>query len=577
MIKILIVLYFCCIKFSSLNFLRLPSNSSDALSQDCVNDILFTTVKNNEVIYSVNVDLNINLPIIKFNTTETLKNVFKLAIQPDVYVLKETPNIEELIKKLYFKGLFNPRGKFIILTNKLKMSTFKILEDNFIYKVIIILKGIVNNSRIVKKRKFKIINALECHDSFNNRIDAFRYTIREKIRELNIIYQKQPPYVISPKEGLNTEIVNLIASSLKVKPNYKLSNLSDTIGFVDENGQTTGMLLDVRNGKFDLSINILISFFNEYLYFDITIPIMDDVGAFIVARNRVTDYWKMFYEEFTLTVWICLFASIVICYVILYMIQKNLPNAKHNSSLFINILRLFLEGTSPIKSDSQAFNILFLFVLFNSFILTTLYKSKQFNFMNTDQSYQRISSEQDIFKYKLRIVLNKGVFMYNAASDKPLEKLLNKYDPIICNQTISCMYMTAFNKDLVGIHTLRTVKYYISKELVDSEGKSLIYILRSDHMRSYFYWFFRKGHPLFEQFNEKLLKAREAGLIDYIYKRNDMKTQRAIALTQTSNTFQAKPLKLEVLQSTFYVYFVFIAISTVVFLLEITRYFCTCT
>lgn len=323
MIKILIVLYFCCIKFSSLNFLRLPSNSSDALSQDCVNDILFTTVKNNEVIYSVNVDLNINLPIIKFNTTETLKNVFKLAIQPDVYVLKETPNIEELIKKLYFKGLFNPRGKFIILTNKLKMSTFKILEDNFIYKVIIILKGIVNNIRIVKKRKFKIINALECHDSFNNRIDAFRYTIREKIRELNIIYQKQPPYVISPKEGLNTEIVNLIASSLKVKPNYKLSNLSDTIGFVDENGQTTGMLLDVRNGKFDLSINILISFFNEYLYFDITIPIMDDVGAFIVARNRVTDYWKMFYEEFTLTVWICLFASIVICYVILYMIQKN--------------------------------------------------------------------------------------------------------------------------------------------------------------------------------------------------------------------------------------------------------------
>ncbi|KAI2473998.1 Ionotropic receptor 150 [Diabrotica virgifera virgifera] len=546
-------LYMSMILHSSCNnsLLILETYESDDTAR-CVKNIVRSTVHPTDVIYLIDVDIKINSPAIQLNTHKPIKKV--LHLEPTVYII--SGNISAVVQKLSKNMILNNRAKFILILTKIDTESISVFNQNFFRKILIIIIG---NMDVYTCSSDWCFSTGELCSEIKSTKHFFKKRSLNKITELDATWRPFEPYLISPTEGLHTELINMITSHLHLNVNY-----------IETQDRVNPMAVEseFKENRYDFSF---MPYLDDTTQFDKTITFTEDKSVYIVPRIIVNNEWQIFYREFHNNVWICFGVLILSLYMVIKLIFLVVPSP-NNASVLEIIIGILLGGGGQVNTRSVSLKLLLTLYIFFSLLFSTTYRSKMFDIMKTDLSHELITSKDDVLKYNFKMGLAGESFvqLFKLSQNRIDASLTATGRVINCFSYTRCLDRVAFEKDIVSLRLLKPVKFLIPTFYLDSDGRTLIYILQERYAVPYYFGIlFLKGHPLFEEFNKKILLLKEAGFVNYLYTKHERNYTKAKSLAQYKDLIKYSDLNLKTLQSTFMIYLICLAISLVIFCIEL--------
>ncbi|CAH1105961.1 unnamed protein product [Psylliodes chrysocephalus] len=537
------------------NSLNISVKKSENDIEICTNNILESSFNIKDIIILVNTNVKTKYPVKRYST------IFKINLrgrkQPDLYII--SGHTAQALKVLYSSILLISHKKFVIFVDEINEDFLEVLDKYFIYNVLIVT---INSYSVFSLRcssSGKLYSVLlgSCSKLiFEKRL--FHGCIKPH-NNLKVLYGIAPPYVISSSKGIIIELVNMVAANLRLKLEYKSVKPSTTVLDVAKEFKT-------RN--YDMYVSKISDRMVEYLETQKTVGLIQDKLVFVTPNLVEQNRWVIFTKEYSNVVWWYLFGLFVLLYALFYFISYLFKDKNKESIIYI-LLSVLFEGSAMIRTKLLSFKVLFLNYLIFTLIISTVYKSKMFDLMRTDNNFQLINSRADVLTSSLTIALPDPLLMemYKVSTD-PIELGLSKKDFEFCSQNYwECINKTAFEKNVITSCFIKQLQYYVPIHYLDKDGKSMLNVLEEDyHDLFYFVIVFRLGHPLFTVFNKKLMYLYEAGFVKYISDNLERKYKRALYLAKVKRSYI--PLTLKDFQTTFIMYFCCVILCFVVLCLE---------
>ncbi|KAI2473961.1 Ionotropic receptor 141 [Diabrotica virgifera virgifera] len=534
--------------------------------EDCINELLDFVNQDRKFLYLVNT----NIRLIKYSAVlyGESREINKIStMSPDIFVA--SGNVSEVINVLYKLNILYNLKYFIFNVQQLDQDILSILEQYFISKAIFIqlnTKKEYYDIYTMTSGSYQLIDKCPTQKANKQKIKSkLNKLFIKKFGYLNVLYAIDEPFVISSSEGIHIELLNMISKNINVKLNFMKAKernivIDVTPEFIDNRSY------DVYGSLFSSTRSI------QSYAFDETIRITEDKLVYITPNILVTNNWTIFYGEFANSVW-TYFVLLLLTLSVVISITDYLVPEKKNINIVPFLLTVLFEGAVTIYSKKWSVKIIFINYLIFVLIFTTIYKSQMFNIMRKDNAYNPIKNRIDLLKYKFKMCFGSQIIIDSYKSSKdPVEHYFGCQSEVILNTENywECINMTAFEKNTVSFLILKRLEYDGPQVYLDEHGVPLLNILTKDfHSYLYFAIPFRKGHPLFNIFNDKLTILKEAGFVEYQYKVYQLKFERAVAAAQKKSTLYFKVLELNALQSVFFVYIALISVSSLVFGLEL--------
>ncbi|KAI2474000.1 Ionotropic receptor 152 [Diabrotica virgifera virgifera] len=543
------ILYIIIMLFSPVDFLR------DNV-QKCINSILLASVISDEVIYVVNLNFILQVPVIYYNTNQNFtRNLYN---KPTTFILAD--NVCETLENLYNQTLLSSRAKFIILVAKISTKFYKLLDDYNIYKVLVIVESTMQMFvyQTSKKGNYQMMPlTLTCSGLKINDLT----TGTAEISTLKTMYVIAPPVIVNARKGTYVEIVNTI-----------MLNMNVTMDFVKtENYDTFSVPSQFKTGKFDFFIApISEHMIQRDVLLDKTSTVNIVARVFVVPRiSKPKNIWNIFYEEFSMVVWLCFF-TVAFVLNLLFMCFYKRVEINQNVDIHIAMISILFEGCATLHIKSVGLRLLLVNYLIFCLILTTVYKSRMFDIMIRDIPSELFEKSQDIWKYSnFRMCLpNAAVFSIFKVSGYLPYRELTKNNRSFVDEAHNCLEKVAKDKNKLTYLLLDIIKHYVPDFYLDEDGKSLVHTFDIGELPAFFCFGFREGHPIFPAFNSKLSRLKESGIIKHIFFKSSRKYRKAKALANAKDRLQYNALNVDHLGSTFLVYLFGILVSVIAFCLE---------
>ncbi|CAH1105963.1 unnamed protein product [Psylliodes chrysocephalus] len=522
----------------------------------CTNTILESHFILNDSIILVNTNIKTKYPVTYYCTNLKIKKLISRK-KPDLYII--SGHTSQALEVLYSSVLLISQEKFIIFVDEINEDFLKVLDKYFIYNVLIVTINNYSVFRLSCSSSGKLYSVLigSCSKLFFEK-RIFQGCIKP-LNNLKVLYAVAPPYVISSSTGIQIELVNMVAANLKLKLEYEKVKPPTTAFIIAKEFKT-------RN--YDMYVSKISDRVDGDLETQNTFGLVQDKLVFIAPNLVKYNRWVIFTEEYSRLVWWVLCGSFVLLYASFYFISYLFKDRNVGSILYI-LLSVLFEGSAIIHGKRLSFKVLFLNYLLFSLIITTVYKSKMFDLMIADNSFQLINSRADILTSSFKIAFPDPAIieMFKVSTD-PIELGISKANLVYClRDYLECVNKTAFDKNLITSRLVRQLQYYIPIYYLDKDGKSMLNILENEYFDiMYFVTVFRLGHPIFTVFNKKLMYLYETGFVKYISDNFERKYKKAMYLAKVKSS--CKPLTLKVYQSTFIIYFCCVVICFVVICLE---------
>ncbi|CAG9826616.1 unnamed protein product [Diabrotica balteata] len=515
-----------------VSFSAEPEN---AVIGNCLNTLLFSPCNKTEVIYSVNVNIQLQVPIVILNTDNHFKQ--SLLTDPTVFVI--SGNITTALETLYNKGVLNSRAKFIVLVDKITRELLNVLDDYYIYNILIIVNTTLKmfKYKASDKGKYQLTYLKDsCH----------LYKLKDlnsqpaNVYSLKIMYSILRPAIMSNTTGYYVDIIRLITSSLNLKPNFVKSDLSAAFdGF--------NVPLNFRINKYDLYILP-----TPYHYKMQPNMLLDKTcfgsnsAVFVVPRIfKTKNSWKIFYEEFSLYVWLWFFAVILSIYFLFKL-------SGYKANVTISMMSILFEGSALIPLANNGRKILLLTFLHFCTIITAAYKTRMFDIMIKNFSPELFQDLNDIWKeshFKVGVPSENIITIFKNSVNEFYKDLVTKNRTFICDYT-RCLKQTANDKNIVSYLLKETFMYATPDLCLDTEGGSLVRFFDSKEIPLYLGFSFPQGHPTFNRFNKKIMSLTETGIIQYMMTNVYAKYKKSMALADVKDMLRYAPLKVQHLEST---------------------------
>ncbi|KAI2474008.1 Ionotropic receptor 124 [Diabrotica virgifera virgifera] len=537
-----------------------------SILESCINSVLESIKQDKKCVYVVNTDVRIkNFPIVFYNRSSKISR--KYTILPDIYVV--SGNVTDVLNVLYKSKMLVNTNYFVFILQKVNQELKSALKRYFIYKVLLIALNTANSyyeiNRISPVDHQVVDICPNPQDLKLKTRDISDSLYREKkFLYINVLYDIDPPFVISDTEGIHIEFLKIISENIKVKLNF-IKTQNPTV-VTEVSPEFT------QNLTYDLYAAPLASTFQaESLSFDLTIRFTEDKLVFITPNILITNQWAIFYGEFKNGVWTYFIILLITLSIVICLIDYLVPEKKSTNILSFIVSVLF-EGTVTIYSKKTSITVLFITYQVFVLIFTTIYRSQMFDIMRKDNAYNPIKRRMDIPKFNFKACLpDKFARDKFRLSHDPIEYYIGWREEMIIGKNYwECINMTAYDKNTVTLRTAKALEYVVPHSYLDENGFPLINILKKDfHYHIYFMFAFRKGHPLLNTFNKKILTLHESGFVEYeskIYKRQ---FEKAKATADKKRNFYFKALTLDILESVFFVYIALICICCLVFCLEL--------
>ncbi|KAI2474011.1 Ionotropic receptor 127 [Diabrotica virgifera virgifera] len=554
------------ILFGSILFTKahISVKNNTNILESCVNKLLDLINPDKKFIYAVNTNIRIIKHSVVFFRSSDPNKLFTSF--PTVYLL--SGNISEILNILHKLTILDNLNYFILNVQKVNKDIMNTLEQYFITKALFIIL----NSKRSNYEIYKIVSGTprliyRCPKQKENQTkikDEINKLVEKKYDSLNVLYHTDAPFVISSTEGIHIELLNILAKNINV-----------TLNFVKSRKRTTVVEVSpefLSNRTYDLYAALLGGLLSNGMHsLDRTVVITKDKLVFITPNILITKNWTIFYGEFTKSIWAYFFLLLLSLSLVISLIDYLIPG-KQQTNVLLFLLSLLFEGTVSIYSKKKSIKIVFINYLIFVLIITSIYKSQMFDIIRKNKDYNAIKFRADLLNYNFKTCLpNKHIFESFKQSRDPFEYHLGWTSELVVSEDYwQCVNMTAYEKNTVTPLLLKSLEYVVPHCYLDENGFPLINILKQDfHSSPSFSFAFRKGHPLLQIFNQKLTILKEAGFVEYQYKIYKRQFEKAEALAQNKHTFYFTALKLNTLQSVFYLYIVLLGTSIFIFCLEI--------
>lgn len=536
-------------------------------------DSIVGSLENRRVIYAINLDLRLKSPVIRINTTKESTTWFKFEKSDVCIINSNNDNLSLHLTNLFTNPNINPRGTFLVVTNKVDSSLFSAAADYYITNLIVIEKGLQARQEIYSYAPYLresvnnpdveffhlgscVRGALDDHFNFSFNSSPRKWTNTT----VQILNNMSPPYSLCPKclteRGIEIEIFDIIAKKLEFTPNYTRKNEFMLWG-EKVNGSYDHIYGDLQGRKGDMVVGAFHHKSEEEQDFDMTFSYMEDGVFWVVPKAKIVPLWKRFTLIFTITVYLTILSSffliVMVCHA--FYRQPFLP-------CLLMLYQILLECSVP--KIPKYFRAVVFILIPSCLVISTIFKSKLMVVMSKNSYDHQIDSLSDIVHSSLLINIDDFIAsFYRDYSNSDEEHIWKNY--VQCGNHSVCVERTAERQDSVTCSFQRSHEYS-SHNYVDSTGYPLLHLTKILIFPLQIRLFFVKGYPLFLQIDELLLRIRSSGFVQYQYDKVAYNIQ--VALSKKKGTFSAEILGLEQLYVIFFVWWIGILISIFVFLME---------
>ncbi|XP_072377955.1 uncharacterized protein Ir62a [Diabrotica undecimpunctata] len=545
-----------CVVFGlEIYFLTVTGENINTAESNCVDRILSTGKYNlhQRIIFLVNNDMKIKYPAIHYDVDYNLKLYDR---GPGLFII--AGNITKILENIYKNTTKSHKCDFIISVPALDKSLFQVLEKYFVKNTILLLKNRYTSKESLDTGLYDVKPLNICSHLKYGILQVFLRV--DLYKALKVFSPIVPPFVINPQDGIHAEIIKIIAKNMNLTIRY------------DVNG-SNGVLDDkaFRAGKYDLYAGTINSYDLTAHLFEHTVFVTYDYLIYAFPKMVKINWLKIVHKEFTVSVWLCFFGLVLLLYILFVLFEKVLPN-KTKLSIPLSLLRVLLEGAMDVSTNHVSLKILSITFILFGMLFTTAYKTKMFDIMTGDFTYDLYHEWDDIIKYKLKIgITDASLVKYYKQASKTVFSTINNNNLFeVCNDWLDCLNVTAIKKSTIIPLLSRSFYYFVPDHFLDSDGKPMFQIIYPKNVyQMYFSMGFKKGHPHFNTFNRKLQHFKEGGLTYVLYRKYSSKYKKAAALAEYKASIDSTILTLQSFQTTFIMYLIGICLSGIAFLAEV--------
>lgn len=524
-----------------------------------------------------------NVPVIIQSFQNVKEFQYKLT---DSYIIN-VDDVDEFVKIIQIISVqetFNPRARTVVIIQQITPQLFTILN-----------KMLIRNVVILENRLFNIYTYFPYEmEDFNRPQTAPKWINRcingklqndnklfpEKLPKLwrnstlHVGYLLLEPFVIclncdTIMPGFEIDVMNVLQSILKFNVNY----IEYTSRGLKENDEYTDAFQDIHENRIGTCLGTFKARELEYVDFDMSFTFSEEELYWVVKKLDPMQYWErivnIFEPNFWLMLLLCWFA-VAICtnFFSKFGNSRKIPFI----DAFVKTVQMFLYQCATNLPKNTQFRVMAIGWFMLAIIFNTVFNAKLFQVLSGEIDEQIETMEQIMDEQYVPLLPDwlTELFYFDSDEDRYISE---NYD--VCDPVDVCMNITAQN---YGIATLQTVwfpEYVIPRNYVDNNRKELLYISNYDGDAVLTYlisWYYRKGFPLKEQFDDLLLGLRDNGFIFEKYDMYDYFNLLAKGRLESTLDFVQKPLNLNQLQGAFYLLFVGYSVSSISFCLEIVYF-----
>lgn len=470
-------------------------------------------------------------------------------------IVEEIKNFVKFISYFRRKSGFNPRGIFLIhyLGEESLDAFFNYSWNNYLLTVSII-------NKYGEVFSYSPIREGNCGLSFTKAKGAM--VRKSPITHyfgcpLKVLPLPIQPYVIDVKNPKNPGFEVTMLHTLAERLNFTVQFVENKFkhwGYKLNNDSYTAMMNDLTSGKADLLIGMVISNHSLEDDFDNVNAVVDCSINFFIPIALPVDSWKNFTAVFDPKTWILIFTSTLAMMVTWWLYgQNNFASSALTvwGGLFSNI---------DFNPASWRFRGVVLIWLLFSFLISSIYQGSLTSFLTKSVYEHQISNLKEMIESDLSYGGYSALrAQFNESGNPVFLKLHRNW--VDCDLTEKCINRSAEKRDFGVLKNNRQLDYLMPKYSFAS-GKPKLFMIKKPVRTVLVCHTFEKGFPLFQAYQNMVLKLQENGLVDK-WKRDVARAAPSIS----ENSFA--PLVIRDLKIAFVLLGIGNGVALMVFLVEI--------
>ncbi|XP_026469828.1 probable glutamate receptor [Ctenocephalides felis] len=282
-------------------------------------------------------------------------------------------------------------------------------------------------------------------------------------------------------------------------------------GEIYENGTGIGILGTLSEGKVDLGVGSVYSWYHEYEFLDLSLPMVRTGITVIAPIPKLRPGWSIPIRPFSSKLWLGLIVSIAVSVIVSYISDKfkNTPYTSiENETIFI-IRYLLLQP--PPDADSLKYNRFIVSgILLLALMLSNAYAGGLSSIMTIPVHDPPIDSVKDLSSKNMEWGANSDAWLYSlvAAEEPELIHLRSMFRKLNDDQLIKRQRSGDFAFSVERLPSDHfAVGDYIKEEYID----------RLRLMKEDIYWeqcvaMMPKSSPFLDSYNMHILRILETGL-----------------------------------------------------------------
>ncbi|XP_028040690.1 probable glutamate receptor isoform X2 [Bombyx mandarina] len=342
----------------------------------------------------------------------------------------------------------------------------------------------------------------------------------------------------------------------------------DLWGEIYENETGIGVIGSVVEGRSDIGIAALYSWYEEWKAMDFSVSVVRSAVICLVPAPRVLECWELPFLPFGKSIWIAVVITFVYASIGLTIAQ----GCSSNKALLI-VFGTIISQSQYIVSDSWRIRSVIGWLLVSSLILVSAYGAGLASTFTVPQYEPSIDTVQDLLNSRMEWGANHEAWTFSLAlSSEPVAKKLIKQFKIYSFEELqrrSFLRKMAFSLEELPAGTF-AIGEYLSKEAVQ-DMQLMLEFFYFDHCVAMLH----KNSPYTEKLSELIGRLHQSGLLlawesQVSLKYLDYKIQLETRLSRArSDVGDLKPLNFNHVEGIFLIFITGTILSTLFFALEI--------
>ncbi|CAO1407675.1 unnamed protein product [Diamesa serratosioi] len=337
-------------------------------------------------------------------------------------------------------GRFHFGGYFLIVLrngNDEEIQTiFELLWKKYIYNVDILFVINDDNDDLVNLITFMPFNEVSCGNTtpilinqFNKSTDNWnceeffpkkftnfyhcpiKIVAFESTPAVMIKFTKNQSYEIT---GIEIDLIKKMSTIFNFSIDLSLSEPGN-YGEVFENGSGTGSMEMVMNGKVDMMLGGMYLTEVRWKHMSSSEFYETDPMVLIIPRGQQFSPLEKLFRPFNIVLWICLISTFIlgICVISIVSCQsievRNLVLGRQIRNPFMNFMIAIVGGSQHVLPKRNFSRVLLMFFLLFCLVIRSLYVGGLFNFLQSDQRANEISTLDELNKNDFTIYMHQGI------------------------------------------------------------------------------------------------------------------------------------------------------------------------